>query len=135
LAVYGRRRVGKTYLIRNFFSPLPCTFFEITGLKNGSLKNQIQLFTEKLDKIFSTHYAQNPPKNWLKAFQLLTECIENKPKKNKIVLFFDELPWLAGKKSGFLQALDYYWNSVWSSRKRLKLLVCGSAASWMLNNL
>lgn len=135
LAVYGRRRVGKTYLIRNFFMDLPGTYFEITGLKDGSLKEQIQLFTEKLDKIFFTHHAENPPKSWLKAFHLLTEYIEKKPKKEKIILFFDELPWLAGQKSGFLQALDYYWNTNWSSRKKLKLVVCGSAASWMLNNL
>jgi hypothetical protein len=135
LAVYGRRRVGKTYLIRNFFIDLPCVYFEITGLKDGSLRAQIHLFTEKLDKVFSTHHSDNPPKNWLKAFRLLTECIEKIPKKEKIVLFFDELPWLSSQKSGFLQSLDYYWNSNWSSRKKLKLVVCGSAASWMLNNL
>lgn len=135
LAVYGRRRVGKTYLIRNFFSGLTCTYFEITGLKDGSLKEQLHLFTEKLDKVFSTHHNENPPKNWLKALYLLTECIERKHKNEKIIIFFDELPWLSGQKSGFLQALDYYWNTNWSFRKKLKLVVCGSAASWMLNNL
>lgn len=135
IAVYGRRRVGKTYLIRNFFSRLPCIYFEITGLKDGVRKEQIHLFTEKLDKIFSTNYSENPPKNWLSALNLLTECIETKSKKNKIILFFDELPWLSSQKSGFLQALDYYWNTNWSNRKNLKLVVCGSAASWMLNNL
>lgn len=135
LAIYGRRRVGKTYLIRNFFRDLPCTYFEVTGLKDGSLKEQIHLFTEKLDKVFSTNHLENPPKNWLKALYLLTECIEKKPKKEKIILFFDELPWLSSQKSGFLQALDYYWNTNWSSHNNLKLVVCGSAASWMLNNL
>lgn len=135
LALYGRRRVGKTYLIRNFFSDLPCTFFEITGLKDGSIKDQIHLFTEKLDKVFVTNHSENPPKNWLRALYLLTECIAKKPKKEKIILFFDELPWLSSQKSGFLQALDYYWNTSWSFRKNLKLVVCGSAASWMLNNL
>ncbi len=135
LALYGRRRVGKTYLIRNFFKGVPCTYFEITGLKDGSLKEQIQLFTEKLDKIFLTHHSKNPPKSWLKALHLLTECIEKRHKKEKIILFFDELPWLSGNKSGFLRALDYYWNTNWSSRKKLKLVVCGSAASWMINKL
>lgn len=135
LAIYGRRRVGKTYLIRNFFNALPCIFFEVTGLKDGARKDQIRLFTEKLDKVFSTHHSKNPPKTWLKALHLLTESIEKQSKKEKIILFFDELPWLSSQRSGFLQALDYYWNTSWSSRKKLKLVVCGSAASWMLNNL
>ena len=133
LAVYGRRRVGKTYLIRNYFKGKSCLYFEVTGLKDGSLRDQLQLFTDKLREIF--HVERKVPGNWLKAFQILTECIEKLSKKQTVILFFDELPWLATQKSGFVQALDHYWNTRWSLRKKLKLVACGSAASWMLENL
>jgi hypothetical protein len=135
LAIYGRRRVGKTYLIRNFFSHVPCLYFETTGLKNGSLRKQLKLFVDKLISTFSIEIPLEMPKNWLDAFHLLQGCIEKISKKEKVVLFFDELPWLATPKSGFIQALDYYWNTYWSRRQNLKVVVCGSAASWMLENL
>ena len=136
LAIYGRRRVGKTHLIRNFFKKLPCIYFEITGLKDGAIREQLKLFpAQKLSLTFSIAIQGRLPKNWLEAFQLLTECIEHIPAQQKIVLFFDELPWLATQKSGFIQALDHFWNTRLSMRKKLKLIVCGSAASWMLDNL
>lgn len=135
LAVYGRRRVGKTYLIRNFFNRKACIYFEVTGLKKGSLKKQLGLFIQKLKSVFLIELPARLPKNWLEAFQLLTECINKVSSKESVILFFDELPWFATKKSGFIQALDHFWNSYWSTRKKLKLIVCGSAASWMLENL
>lgn len=135
LAVYGRRRVGKTYLIRNFFKNLPCIYLEITGLKDGSRREQIRLFLEKMKTVFSMEIPSPPPKSWLDVFQLLTVCIEKVPLKQKVLLFFDEMPWLAVPKSKFLQALDHFWNTQWQTRKNLKLVVCGSAASWMLKNL
>lgn len=135
LAVYGRRRVGKTHLIRNFFSDQPCIYFEATGLKDGSLHQQLKLFTEKLSKVFLRGFPLQPPPNWLDAFKLLTNAIEEIPRDKKIVIFFDEIPWFATAKSGFMQALDHYWNTRWSTLSNLKLVVCGSAASWMLNNL
>ena len=135
LAIYGRRRVGKTYLIRNYFSTKNCIYFEITGLKDGSLAQQLKLFTEKFADFFMQGLPLQPPKNWLDAFKLLTSTLKKIPGEQKIILFFDELPWLAAPKSGFIQALDRYWNTEWSLINNMKLIVCGSAASWMLNQL
>jgi len=135
LAVYGRRRVGKTFLLRNFFKNLPCTYFEVTGLKDGTLEEQIQRFLQKLKEAFLEEIPTPAPKTWIEAFQLLTACIRKVHPREKIVLFFDELPWLAVPETKFIQALDHFWNTEWQTRKDLKLITCGSAASWMLENL
>jgi predicted AAA+ superfamily ATPase len=73
--------------------------------------------------------------NWMDALRQLTSAIENTPRNKRITIFFDELPWLCTRRSGFLKALEYFWNTKWSYRKKLILIVCGSAASWMLKNI
>jgi hypothetical protein len=136
IAVYGRRRVGKTFLIRTFFSQKKCTFFHITGIKDGKLHDQLHEFTRILGATFygpKVHLKE--PGSWALAFELLTETIKQQASRQKVILFFDELPWLASQKSGFLQALDYYWNRFWVTVPNLKLVVCGSAASWMIETL
>lgn len=136
LALYGRRRVGKTYLIRQFFKAKPCIFFEVTGLKDGPLKIQLELFTRALEETFYKGSVKiQQPERWIDALRMLTDLIDELPKSKKIVLFFDELPWLATRRSGILQAIDYFWNTRWCRNPKLKLIVCGSAASWMLENL
>ena len=135
VAIYGRRRVGKTYLIRNFFKNTPSCYFEVTGLKEGALHQQLKLFKENITAVFYDNLRLETPKDWLEAFQLLTRALDTLPQETKKVIFIDEIPWFATPKSGFIQALDYYWNTKWSSQKNLKLIVCGSAASWMLDNL
>jgi uncharacterized protein len=85
--------------------------------------------------VFLNNIFPQPGKNWDETFRLLTNVMENVEKNKKIVLFFDELPWLASKKSRLLQTLDYYWNQYWSMDKRLKLVVCGSSASWIINKI
>jgi len=135
LAIYGRRRVGKTYLIREYFSKKQCVYFEIIGQKDGSLEEQLENFIKIFSKTFFNDLPLRTPLGWKEAFELLTTEIEKVSKSQNIVLFFDELPWLATRKSGMLQALDYYWNRFWSRYSRLIFVVCGSAASWMLDNL
>ncbi|MCK4608168.1 MAG: AAA family ATPase [Gammaproteobacteria bacterium] len=134
LAVYGRRRIGKTYLIREYFQNCDGVYFEVTGIKDGSYTQQLQKFSEKLSQTFFNNMALSQPNNWHEAFQSLTLAIRNITDR-KIVLFFDELPWLATKRSNLLQELDYFWNTAWSQQKNIILVVCGSAASWMLDNL
>jgi len=134
LALYGRRRVGKTHLIRSYFSD-KSTYFEITGIKDASRSVHLDQFAAKLGAVFYDGLPISRPKNWLEAFRLLTEAMKKVPKSKKIVLFFDELPWLAGRKSGVIQALDYYWNTVWSLASNVIVVACGSAASWMLDHL
>ncbi|NUX01369.1 AAA family ATPase [Wolbachia endosymbiont of Madathamugadia hiepei] len=136
IAVYGRRRVGKTYLIKQFFSKHADILFEQTGLNNGTLQEQLAIFTQVLSNTFYKGARMALPKNWMDALQQLALAIDNNTHENEqVVLFFDELPWLATKKSGFLKALEYFWNTRWTYRKGLILVVCGSAASWMLENI
>lgn len=134
VALYGRRRVGKTYLVRECFSHKEF-YCEIVGKKGGSLQVQLENFSEAFSKTFCNNIPIEKPKNWKKAFDLLTGEIEKLPKSKKIVLFIDELPWLATPKSGLLQNIDYFWNSKWSRFGNLKIILCGSAAAWMLDNL
>lgn len=135
LVVYGRRRVGKTYLIKQFFNTKSCVLFEQTGLKDGALAQQLEIFSIALAKTFYPSIKIIPPQSWLEALRQLTTEIDKIPKNKHVVIFFDELPWLAHRKSNFMQALDYVWNTSWTYRKKLILVGCGSAASWMLEKL
>lgn len=134
VAIYGRRRVGKTFLIRSLFSEQK-NYFEMTGLKEGKLSDHLNNFTEAISRKFFNGLALLPPKSWHDAFKVLTSELEKVPKTEKIILFFDELPWLASKKSQFMTHLDYIWNTRWSLMPNILLIVCGSAASWMVDNL
>ncbi len=135
LAVYGRRRVGKTYLIRNFFTDEPCTFFHVTGIQGGKLTEQLEQFVKHIGSTFYRGAALAPCQRWLDAFEELTKAMQQIPKNKKVVLFFDEFPWMASKRSQLLQALDYYWNRFWVNDPRLKLIVCGSSASWIIEKI
>jgi AAA+ ATPase superfamily predicted ATPase len=134
VAIYGRRRVGKTFLIREVFSSKEI-YFEIAGIKDGKQKEQLDNFIEGFSKTFYKGAPLEKPTTWRAAFELLTKEIEALPRSKKIVIFLDELPWLATRKSHLIQELDHFWNSRWSRLPNLKLIVCGSAASWILENL
>lgn len=134
VAVYGRRRVGKTFLIREFFSKKGI-YLETTGIKDASLAIQLENFTSSVCNFFFKDVPLKTPSSWEKAFSLLTKGLQSIPKTKKITLFLDELPWLCTKRSRLIQSLDYYWNAHWSKQTNLTLIVCGSAASWMLDNL
>lgn len=135
LAMIGRRRVGKTYLIKNFFEKSSCVFFYCAGEKKGTLKHHLSEFAKQLGKTFYGGADLMPSRHWRDAFDNLTKAIERIPQNKKIVLFIDELPWLATKRSRLLSALDYYWNRYWSHSKNVKLIVCGSSASWITENI
>ncbi|MCX7115664.1 MAG: ATP-binding protein [Gammaproteobacteria bacterium] len=138
VAVYGRRRVGKTYLIREFFNTLDCVFFRSSGIHKGTLKKQLEKFNAEIELAFyeGRKGAKLAPfTNWHEAFQALTDAIALFAPQKKIVVFLDEMPWMATPKSGLLEALDYYWNRFWSENKRFKLIICGSAASWIIDNV
>jgi AAA+ ATPase superfamily predicted ATPase len=135
LALYGRRRVGKTYLIRQFFKDMDVIFFYVTGSKDGPLAEQIKHFTKQISQVFLNGLELGPTKTWDEAFEKLTKAFDHVPNDKKLVLFFDELPWMATRKSRLLQTLDYYWNQFWSDNPRIKLIVCGSAASWIIHKI
>ncbi len=134
LALYGRRRVGKTYLIRNSFADADL-YFEITGEKDSALGEQLENFADAFGDAFLGGRRLARPRTWRDAFSLLASQIETLPAGGKKVIFLDELPWLASRRSGFLSALDYFWNHWASRRDDVLLIVCGSAASWMIKKV
>ena len=134
LAIYGRRRVGKTFLIHEFFHDRGL-YFELIGQKDAGLKMQLENFYQAVQEVFKPKLPIKKPDSWKEALSILTTLVEAQPVKKKIILFFDELPWLATKRSGLLQALEYEWNRKWGRNNNLKLIVCGSAASWILEKL
>ncbi len=136
IAVYGRRRVGKTWLVREFFGDLLC--FEITGMHNVTLQDQLANFAQSLGKAVEMELQPQRPSSWSEAFGQLEQLLESsfaKRQSKKQVVFLDELPWLNTPRSKFLSALEHFWNSYGSRKKHLVLVVCGSAASWMLQNI
>ena len=133
VAVYGRRRVGKTFLIREFFRDKG-TYFHITGVKDAPVAKQLRNFRDECKRVFG-HSADKPFKTWQEAFSFLRETVDALPGSDRIILFFDELPWLATHRSGFLQDLDHFWNRHMSSNNRVLLIVCGSAAAWMIRKV
>ena len=135
LALYGRRRVGKTFLIKNFFKNKKCVFFCTTGEQNAPMKQQIKHFTQQISHVFYKGAPLAEGKNWDETFNLLTNAFDTVDKKNKIVVFIDEIPWMATRNSKLLQGLDYYWNQYWSNDNRIKLIICGSSASWIIDNI
>jgi uncharacterized protein len=132
VAVYGRRRVGKTYLVRNIFEGK--FSFYLTGIANVGLMPQLANFYAALVRYFPVYEDKAMPDNWFQVFQLLIKALEESDDEHKI-LFFDELPWLDEPNAGFISALEHFWNSWASARRDVILIVCGSAASWMINNL
>jgi len=142
VVLYGRRRIGKTFLIREFFKTKPAVFFQVTGSQKGTLKKQLAHFSESFSQVFTEGAEMKPLESWEEAFKTLTKFIEareikeiTKKTEEKIVIFLDELPWLATARSGILEALDYYWNHHWSRHSNIILVVCGSSASWLIKNI
>lgn len=133
VAVYGRRRVGKTFLIRETYGD--ALVFELVGIHDADLATQLRAFASALAQ--ATKTPVQPPADWYAAFEALRGFLAHhlRRRAKKQVLFFDELPWLASRKSGFLAAFEHFWNS-WASREaKLVVVICGSAASWMLDKI
>ena len=131
LSIYGRRRIGKTFLIRNAYEKQ--LIFEFSGLHNASLSKQLNLFGQAMTIATGIPFAS--PTSWMHAFEQLIALIEPKIKKQKKVVFIDEFPWLHTPRSGFREAFEYFWN-MWASRqKNLVVVICGSAAAWMIKNI
>ena len=131
VAVYGRRRIGKTYLIDKFFDEQ--YDFCMTGIYEGTRKEQLVNFTHQLETYSKT--TQKVPKDWMEAFFMLRQYLETLKDKKHIVIFIDEMPWLDTHNSRFLKAFELFWNEWASKQDNLKLIVCGSATTWMTNTL
>lgn len=133
VAVYGRRRVGKTFLIRSVYGE---TFaYHLTGIANVDTNQQLANFHSALVRYFPMMEDRMVPGDWFQAFQYLITALETLPRIGKKKIFLDELPWMDTPGSMFISALEHFWNSWASARPDILLIVCGSAASWMVNQL
>ncbi len=137
VAIYGRRRVGKTHLVRAHLTPLAGTYFEVVG-QHATLKTiQLDEFRRQLESTFFEHRLPKL-RDWREALALLGDGVEaaaaRKPRK-PVVVFFDELPWMSTHRSGLLPAIDHLWNARLSKIPNLVWVLCGSAASFMLDRL
>ncbi|MEO8404530.1 MAG: ATP-binding protein [Chitinophagaceae bacterium] len=133
LVIYGRRRVGKTFLIRNYFRKQMT--FEFTGACESGLSQQLYNFSKGLQDAMASDVPPATPVNWEQAFTFLTSFLKGKQGNQPLVVLFDEFPWIHTAKSGFLSTFEHWWNT-WASRQpQIKVILCGSAASWMIENI
>ena len=133
ISVIGRRRVGKTFLVRSVYREQ--LVFEISGLQYAGKHDQLRNFRQQLRLAFPDRQEGPVPVDWLDAFFQLTQALDaTDDGKTKRVIFFDEIPWLATHKAKFLMGLSYFWNS-WAVRQNVVVVICGSAASWMIKKI
>jgi len=133
VAIIGRRRVGKTFLIREHYKKQ--IVFEFTGTQYADKENQLQKFADKLSEFTKNQISLAIPEDWATAFRQLKAYIQSiRKSKHKPVVFFDELPWIDSPRSGFLNEFAYWWND-WASHQNMVVVICGSAASWMIDRI
>lgn len=130
IAVYGRRRIGKTFLIKQYFKNK--FDFYMTGVVGSTMPEMLEYFNVQLQQYSGREWPLAT--TWIKAFRQLQEYLSSLRKK-QIVVFIDELPWLDTPRSKFFRALDLFWNGWGDSQTNLKFIVCGSATTWMTNKL
>ena len=131
VVVYGRRRIGKTFLIRETFDYK--FTFQYSGVFKISNQKQLEVFHRNLIEQ-GLDPTENPPKDWFEAFFLLQHLIL-KSKDTRKVIFLDELPWMDARNSHFIPAFEHFWNGWASARKDIMLIICGSATSWIINKI
>jgi hypothetical protein len=133
VAVYGRRRVGKTYLIRQVYEAN--IVFECSGVFKENMRRQLENFWRSLNEANPQAQPPSPPKTWIEAFFQLRAYLNTQKQETKKVIFLDEIPWFETPRSGFLAALDNFWNQYCTKRTDIILVICGSAASWIIDKV
>lgn len=130
IAIYGRRRVGKTFLVTTALKGR--IDFDMTGVIGGDLGDQLQSFYDSLKQ---SGFTGNAPADWHSAFEDLKEVAKAREGQEAVILFIDELPCLDTQRSGLVKALNLFWNG-WATRQdNIKLIVCGSATTWIIDNI
>ena len=132
VSVIGRRRIGKTFLIKTVYQEH--IFFELTGVKDAPVEEQLGNFAHALKKASKNTLILKPFSDWMEAFYVLMDYLEKLPKNRKYVVFFDEVPWFSQYKSDFIRGLGYFWNS-WAVNQNIVVVICGSSASWMIQKI
>lgn len=132
VTVLGRRRIGKTFLVKEVFKNN--LVFHFTGIEGADKPTLLNEFAQKIAEYSKTNFKIATSQNWLDAFRLLKTYLQNISTKKKKVLFLDEFPWLDSHKSGFLSAFEYFWND-WAVNQNIIIVICGSSTSWMIKNV
>jgi uncharacterized protein len=132
VSVIGRRRIGKTFLIKTIYQEH--IVFELTGVKDSPVEEQLGNFAYALKKASKNTLIIKPFSDWMEAFYVLTDYLEKLPQDRKYVVFFDEVPWFSQYKSDFIRGLSYFWNS-WAVNQNIVVVICGSSASWMIQKI
>ena len=128
--VYGRRRIGKTFLVNQTFNGLMDLYF--TGSHKSSEQRQLEIFARQL----SGGLGFKPSlANWYEAFDALQTMLEKQDRKKRKLIFFDEMPWIDTYRSNFVAALEDFWNMWAAQRDDICLVACGSSTSWMVDKL
>jgi uncharacterized protein len=133
VAVYGRRRIGKTYLIRSFLKKH--IVLEYSGIHNVETEIQLARYCEALAKQLNNNIALPLPADWFAALELTAALLKKKIRRKKIIFFLDEFPWMQTPRSNFLAAFEQFWNTWAALQPNLAVVLCGSAASWMIQNV
>lgn len=133
IAIYGRRRVGKTHLVESVYKKE--LVFSFTGAHNGKMREQLENFSLALQRAAKGPGKLEAPAGWTQAFNILANFLTPIIQNRKAVIFFDEFPWIHSPKSNFLRSFDHFWNTWASKHANLKVVICGSAASWMIQNI
>ncbi len=131
VVIYGRRRVGKTFLVNSHFNSR--FTFKVTGLAKKDRKAQLANFAEALSAYGGVPYPV--PGTWTEAFASLKFLIEHSTSEGRKTIFIDELPWMDTPRSNLIAALEHFWNDWGSTRDDLLLIICGSATSWMTHKI
>ena len=129
--VYGRRRIGKTFLIEQYFEKHFDFWF--VGVRGLTTKNQLRRFAKVLKEysgVSSYHFS-----DWFDAFDALQDYLEHMPDGKKKVVFIDEMPWMDTQRSNFVNALETFWNGWGNRRTDIMLIATGSATSWMADKI
>ena len=137
VAIYGRRRVGKTFLVKEVFQNRLSVYH--SGLSPYDKERKITM-RDQLEAFYASlmRYGMEEshcPKSWMEAFRMLGTLLDNMNEGKRQLIFIDELPWMDTPRSKFLMAFENFWNSWGAWHDQLMLIVCGSATSWMLDNL
>lgn len=130
VVVYGRRRVGKTFLVNQFFKNKYA--FKLTGVYHQPTSVQLERFATQMEEYSGDSTI---PENWYKAFDMLKKHLQQTTTQGKKVVFIDEMPWLDTEESNFVAAFEQFWNGWASAEGDILLIACGSATSWMTNKL
>ncbi len=132
MAMYGRRRIGKTYLIKNVYEQN--LIFYHTAKSNSGIQVQLSNWGDSINTYSNSKKEIATPVSWANAFKQLKQLITQSKKKKKVI-FIDEIPWLDTANSDFLPSLEHFWNSWCAHQNEVLLVVCGSASSWIISKL